>query len=490
MKFTRRDSATFFASTLLMGIITDILFRQAIFGINFIVMAVLWAFIMLFATVKKKDIKPQFLVFSAFAILNAFLVYFRIEEAVQIWSVIITLVSLALMAGMVYADNFMQLTIINRFTDFLTGMTSTVRTNAKHIAGIFHNKDKVAKRIQVSNGVVVAIIFGLIFIGLFSSSDTVFQGQFRFLGNAFKSIADWLSQFNIGRIISIIFWACISGVILLVLIGRESPIKPTAMTVKKFYTNKDSIIILTTLCAIFSFFILIQVRYLFAGSSLPDSLSYADYARRGYGELLLATMLASAVIYSTLAHVKDEIHAKYTKIFANFLVILNSIVVVSAWKRLSLYESAYGWTMTRFVARLGLICILLGSGLLLTWVNKRITAKQLFGYSWYAVATVLTIAALLNPVGIITHKNIAERSSREVMLDIEFMRQLSPDSYPAVCKYAPTLKAQHPKEYKELKSFNHDISNAYTEPHETNHGLSGHYTFTKHFKQSYYNCLE
>ena len=490
MKFTSRNSITFFASTLLIGLITDILLRQPIFGLNFLVLTVIWIAIMLHVVKVKKNSKLRFYIFLSFAVLNTFVVYLRIEPVVQIWSVIITLIALSFMAGMLYADNFMQLTITNRIIESLTGMTSLVKADAKKMSAVLSNKNVNAKQIHISNGVVIAIILGLVFIGLFSSSDTVFQSQFKFIGDAFRSVADWLGQFNIGRIISTIFWAVISGVILLVIISRRSHVKPLVLASRKIYSKNDTTIILSTLSAIFSIFIIIQIKYLFAGGNLPGNLSYADYARKGYGELLLATMLASAVIYSTLAYVKDTSRNIYNTILSNLLVVLNSIVVFSAWRRLSLYESAYGWTMTRFVARLGLICILLGSILLLAWVNKRLTSKQLFGYCWYVVAVVLTAAALLNPIGIITQKNLVERSSREVKLDIDFLNQLSADSLPALCKYAPSLKTNYPDEYKALQTIKSQGNKVYFPPNEINNGLSAHNTSTKNFKQTYYACLK
>jgi hypothetical protein len=484
MKFTRRDSATFFTSSLLIGILTDMLVRKDIFGLNFFIWTFIWVSVMLLAAFLKRHLSPRFILFAFLALLNSFIVYVRIEPVVQVWSVVITLVSLLIMTGSLFAENFLRLGITNRVIEFITSVPVAVKEDGKTMYAALTNKSN-RKAVKISSGLVIAIILALVFIGLFSGSDTVFRHQFSFLGNFLSSFGRLLGHYNVGRIFTIIFWTMLAGTGLLTLAGKDTPARELTMPAKKFFSRNDTNIILGTLCAVFGLFIIIQVKYLFAGSTLPDGLTYADYARRGYGELLLATALASAVVYAAMAFTKEKAHAKTTRILSNLLVILNGIVVFSAWKRLSLYESAYGWTMTRFVARLGLVCILSGSVLLLFWVNQRISTRRFFGYSWYAFAGVLMIAALLNPIGIITQKNISERSGRDAKLDTEFIYLLSADSYPALCKYAPTLKSKYLDEYQALQNLAPNVN-----PFVVSKGLSAHRTTDKAFVDKYTKCLK
>ncbi len=502
MELNRRNAIIFLAASLVIGGITDTLARQNIFGINFSIWSVLWVAVLLPMGYVKKRLSTRLFLFGSFVILNGLLVYKRAEPVVQTWSVFIALVSLVLMLGILYADNFMQLSIVGRVRECMSGVLNTINTNAKTLFRALSGKSKQAKPVRVSSGIIIAIIVGLIFIGLFSGSDAVFQHKFAFIGDALRGLNDWLGQYDVGRVVSIAFWVTLSGAALLVMIGRSSPVKEASWHYKKFLSKNDVSIILGTLCVVFGLFILIQVKYLFAGSQLPNGLNYADYARRGYGELLRATVLASAVIYFTVAGTKDAVQTRLRSILPSVLVVLNGIVVLSAWKRLSLYESAYGWTMARFVARLGLICILLGSILLLLWVNRLISARRLFGYSWYVVAIVLMIAAILNPIGIITERNITERSNREVPIDYAYLNHLSADSYPAVCKYAHLLKAKNPAEYELLRRKQDgsivaqpaDVStfsaSYFLYPNQSNHGLSRSYTLSDKFKQRYYGCLK
>jgi hypothetical protein len=485
MKFTRRDSATFFTSSLLIGTLTDVFVRQDLFGLNFLLWSLLWVSVMLIAAFLNKLLYPRFILFAVLAILNATLVYIRAEPVVQAWSSIITLISLLLMAGMLYADNFLKLPILNRMLEYLTGVLVHIKNRGKVMYALLVNKTDNSKTFKISSGLIIAFMLCLIFIGLFSATDAVFRQQFSFVGDFFSYIGEWLQKYNSGRIFTVIFWTMVSGAVLLILTGRDTSAKLINTPERKYFTKNDTSMILGAVCAIFALFSIIQLRYLFAGSSLPNNMTYAYYARRGYGELLLATMLASAVIYSSIAYTKEKAHTKLARVLSNVLVILNGFVILSAWKRLGLYEGAYGWTMTRFVARLGLICILLGSVLLLFWVNKRISTQKLFGFGWYAIASVLVIAALLNPIGIITHKNITERSQRDIPLDTFFVSQLSADSYPALCKYAPSLKAKYPKEYEALQNVAPNFNKL-----KKSRGLSAHHTANKAFIDKYNKCLK
>jgi hypothetical protein len=92
-------------------------------------------------------------------------------------------------------------------------------------------------------------------------------------------------------------------------------------------------------------------------------------------------------------------------------------------------------------------------------------------------------AAVLNPEGIIAHKNIVERPGRDVVLDTNYISTLSADALPAICHSAPEINTAYPKEYAALA----DASASREATH--NHGLSWHYTGTKSFNDHYGRCL-
>jgi len=501
MKFNRQHALVLIFSSLVLGIFTDTLFRQDIFGLNFVLWGITWSGLLLLAAYKKQKVTPKFVVYIAFILLNLFMVYVRTEPIVVFWTVLSALIFISIAVGYLYVDNFLELPLINRIVEFVAGLVSSLFIGLKKVTEVLPGgKRKETKKSTISIGVILAVVIGLVFIGLFSSSDTMFKSSFSWLGSSLSSVGNWLSQFNIGRTATIVIFSVLAFSWLTLLVLRKKVTLIDQASIKQFLPAKDSRIILVTVSAIFTFYLILQAKYLFSGATLPEGVTYADYARRGYGELLVATILASVVVYVTLKAIKIAEYKRTDTYIGTGLILLNISVAITAWKRLSLYESAYGWTMTRFVARMGLVCIIAGSLLLVVWVVRKLSSRTLYYSSWYVLAVVLLATAMLNPVGIIVRRNIMERPSREVPIDVTHMLSLSADSYKALCEYAPTLKESYPLEFQKLferRIYPSFWNGEYAEPisapaypTKLNHGLSAHATRTQEFASRYYNCLQ
>ena len=480
MKLRREITLKIILIGLVLGLCTDILARQTITGLNFFIFALLWTGLSLLTTLSHTRKLRLPLTYAALALINAFMVFWRASALVQFWSVWITLVSLLLLAVTAFIENYHDLPLGARLPTFLSHFKRAVVTMPDELsAGLSQHS---SKKMQLNQGIVGAVGLGLIFMLLFASADQVLGRSFHWVNSMFESIGSFLQGYDLGRFFTISFWTVLSLAALLLLLNRQVVKVAETPTVKRTLTARDAHIILWTLVAIFAVFVALQLRYLFAGGSLPDGLTYATYAHRGYGQLLVATMLASAVIKYVLTTLKTTF-SPFTKYLAVALVALNSIVILSAWKRLSLYEATYGWTMTRFVARLGLVCILFGSVALVVWLWGKLNSRQLYATGWYILVGVLMFAAVLNPEGIIARKNITERPSRSTSLDTGYVANLSPDAWPTICVTAPDLRAKYINEYRNLKNARH----MYTPTR--NHGLSRHHTATGTYTEKYVNCL-
>ncbi len=492
MKLNKQGSLLLLGSSALIGIVTDILTRQDIFGLNFLLWSLIWFGIISVQLFKRNKLNYRTCVYVGFALVNAYMVYIRAEPVVQVWSVFSTLSFLALLFGATYLDNYFELPLMKRFFEYVGGsVMSTVQIIGVITRSLGVKATEKPIKARATVGIGIAFILGLIFIGLFSSSDQVFRSNFSWLGNALTSLGDWLGSFNIGRIITVGFWIAVALGWLSMVLSRNKIDDISDIKLAKLISKKDAQIILGVISAIFVLFVFVQVRFLFGKAVLPDGISYADYARSGYGQLLFATILASGVVYITRNIVKDSA-SKSIKWISTALLVLNALVVLSAWERLSLYESAYGWTMTRFIARMGLVCIMAGIVYLLVWVSGRLSNKEVFSASWYTLATVLLVSAIINPIGLITKRNIVDLPKREVALDVYHILNQSADSYPSICTYAPFLKEKYPAEYTSLINRSLPLSEsgyyAYYQYQNVvlqandNEGLSGHFVNTKAFR--------
>src|SRR5665811_1999492 len=127
----------------------------------------------------------------------------------------------------------------------------------------------------------------------------------------------------------------------------------------------DPVVLLTILIlvnAIYAVFSFIQFRYLFGGSSfvLPSSFTYAEYARRGFTELVIVTIINFGILILGITFVKKDSKRILNAIraFLTLLVIFTFILLISAFYRMLVYEQAYGFTYLRIFVQAFMICLL------------------------------------------------------------------------------------------------------------------------------------
>ena len=126
---------------------------------------------------------------------------------------------------------------------------------------------------------------------------------------------------------------------------------------------------LLALDAIFGLFVVLQAAYLFGGldTLALSGMTYSEYARRGFFELVAVAVLSGVVVLALDAIVVER--SREFRLAAAGLVALTGVVLLSAIVRLGLYQQAYGWTELRFFT--------------------------LAGISWLAVGVVATLAGVL-----------------------------------------------------------------------------------------------
>jgi len=180
--------------------------------------------------------------------------------------------------------------------------------------------------------------------------------------------------------------------------------------------------------------VIIQFQYFFGGRTNIhiDGLTYAEYARRGFGELVLVAFF-SLLLFWCLSLVTRRETSTQRKSFSALGVLLGVCVVVillSAFQRLLLYENAFGFTRLRtyphvFMVWLG---ILLAAFIVLELAGR----SRAFGLAllFVTLGFGLTLGSL-NVDGFITRRNVA-RARLGSELDLDYLLTLSADSTPAL----------------------------------------------------------
>ncbi|AEI45870.1 DUF4173 domain-containing protein [Paenibacillus mucilaginosus] len=188
---------------------------------------------------------------------------------------------------------------------------------------------------------------------------------------------------------------------------------------------------LVMLNAVYALFALVQFSYFFAGAELPEGITYAAYARKGFAELVLVTLINLSVLIAMVYGVRRPGNRAWLALrsLLALLVGFSTVMLVSAYLRLALYEEAYGFTVTR---------ILVHAFMLLLTVLFLLALVKLWKPQFPLVRSYL-IAALAGYVilnyasvdGLIARGNIA-RYERTGHLDTGYLGSLGYEAVPYV----------------------------------------------------------
>ena len=281
---------------------------------------------------------------------------------------------------------------------------------------------------QVIRGVLIAVPVLLLFVILFSSADLVFQ---HYVAGLFS--------FNVnGELVWRIFWilAVALGFFgLSALISRHHETEPASHQSEPARRSAlvEVTVLLGSLNALFLIFIFIQLAYLFGGAAnvVAGGFTYAEYARKGFFELIAVAGLSFLLIFvaERLLLREGQRHSMQFKVLSSALIVQVLIVLVSAFKRLNLYEGAYGYTSLRLTSHIFILWLAVVFLALLykIYADKRESAMAM--YMFVSVIALFVSFNLINVDGMVVRKNL-DRYQVTHKLDVRYMHTLSDDALP------------------------------------------------------------
>jgi hypothetical protein len=218
---------------------------------------------------------------------------------------------------------------------------------------------------------------------------------------------------------------------------RAGKTGPTPATKRRSLRRIEWALPVGGLVGLFITFVAIQATVLFGGGDYvlrTAGLTYAEYARGGFWQLLAISVLTLVVIAiaawaAPRASVADR---NWLRALLGALAVLSLVVVFSAMSRMWAYEQAYGFTRLRLLVS---VCeIWLGSIFVFvivaaarvhqraTWLPRLVVA---------AAVVALVGIGVLNPDRFIAERNIARFDSIQV-IDLDYVSSLSADAVPAL----------------------------------------------------------
>jgi hypothetical protein len=196
-------------------------------------------------------------------------------------------------------------------------------------------------------------------------------------------------------------------------------------------------VILGLMNLLFLAFVIVQVPYLFGGMELvqntPD-FKLAEYARRGFGELVAVSALVLPVLLAGhwLIRRENPFTEKLFKVLAGVQIGLLFVIMASAVQRLVLLTGNLGYGMT--TVRLYPLIFMTWLAIVFVWFGATVLrgARQYFAWgALWSAFLILGATHVLNPDEFIVKTNLAlMREGRE--FDASYNSKLSDDGMPAL----------------------------------------------------------
>jgi uncharacterized protein DUF4153 len=304
---------------------------------------------------------------------------------------------------------------------------------------------------SVLRGVLLAVPIVLAFAVLFAMADAVFDRIVFDVVTLRVDLGDLPVRLGVAAL-----FAWLAGGLLLVAREPTGLLRPiqslgaaarAPAVVLPRLGSIEAVIVLGCVDLLFAAFIVLQVAYLFGGRDTlaASGLTYADYARRGFVELVIVAALAAALVWTL-----DQAVATRTRRFlalAVVLVGLSGVVLMSAGLRLRLYQEAYGWTELRFYvyAAIGWLAVGLAAVAVLLLRNRMARLSHALVIGGLAVGVFFNV---LGPVAFVAGRNVDRALDPALVpaggrpgLDVPYIAQLSDDAVPALVGALPRLPA-------------------------------------------------
>ncbi len=329
-----------------------------------------------------------------------------------------------------YCLMFVDMDIRDTSADFLVKLIKKIFEPLKYLhipfARLFKaNKEKSALIKRVFKALLITFPAVMMLTAVLASADMVFA---KGVGDFFIAVFR-LIRFEI--LLKVIFGLAVGFYLFGLLYSANSEKAPAE---EKEVKKCDVIIFgifLASILLIYTIFVFVQFKYLFAGATLPDGLSYTEYARKGFFEQFFLTGVNILLILITVHCTKSSEGRKGTviKALCCYLCAVTIILLVSSFYRMRLYYLDDGLTRLRFLV-FGFL-IFEGIGLLITFFY---ILKPKFNIIVVYLSLGLVYYLLLNivPIDYFVAKNQVDRAFRGETNGIAYALSLSYDAAPQI----------------------------------------------------------
>ena len=297
-------------------------------------------------------------------------------------------------------------------------------------------RPRVSGLAPIARGLVIAVPIAVVIALLLASADPIFASFFSL-------------NFDFGRLLLDAIFVLAGSLVMagLLRLAAAEPLDRIDGPTWRLGTT-EAVVVLAVLDTVFAAFAIAQgiaVSGTGTGTLRSAGITYSDYARSGFFQLLWVAgiTLVLLVVFSRVTGFAHRAGRLTFLALSEGAIALTLLIVLVASLRLSLYEDAYGFTMLRlyshvFAGLVAVVFLLLAIDLAGLFQRKR----------WFVGVSTVTALALLmalnvaNPETIVVGLNI-NRANQTHKIDAQYFRELSSDAAPALlaarARIDPTL---------------------------------------------------
>ena len=439
----------FWSLVILLGWAFDFLFWKKPAGLNFFVyMTLCLAMGIYLLTADGLRFAPRAgLLLFPIAFLST-MTFLRQEPLTVFLSVSMTLFLMGVFALTYLSGEWTRFGLIDYFFGYLTLVGSMVARPLGFAAEVRReqpvpgeNEKRTSSVWSYLRGVVIALPVIAIFASLLSSADPIFADRFKKFIDLFN--LDNLPEYIFRLVYILVFAYAFAGTFLHAAQKSYEQVEEKPRF-SPFLGFTESTIVLGSVVILFAAFVAIQFQYFFGGqvNIHIEGYTYSEYARKGFGELVMVACFSLLLLLGLGAITRRETESQ-GRVFSSLGIILVGLVIVmlvSAFQRLILYESAYGFSRLRTYTHVFMIWLAL---LLVTVVVLEITRRErAAGLAMLLAALGFVVSlSLLNVDAFIVKQNVQRElrgavdkslTQGRVDLDAQYFLDLSDDAVPAL----------------------------------------------------------
>jgi len=425
----------------LLGILADPLLRNEPWGLGLLVWMVAFAIVAItLVRQSARTLSAESITWLVAAVLFAACLAWRDTGPLQFFDVVAMLTALVLLAmslsavpvpGLAFARvRDLIRAAFGTGLDVATGAIPLVLRDAELHTAVRPSSDGSVRRIL--RALVIAAPILIVFTLLLTRADPVFGSFFAFPDVQLDVV---LSHIFIPGFFA---WV-VAGWLRRSLMAHPDRADSSNTPFPLALNTTDLTLALGALNVLFAAFVITQIGWLFGGEALvlrTTGLSYAEYARRGFFELMgvAALLLPVLLVAQALIPASDSRTHRLYRILALSLVVLLGVMMLSAAVRMRLYVQYYGISTDRLFASAAMIwlaIVFLWLALTVLRLRPRTFAAG-FLVSGFAVLLTLNV---LNPDALVARSNLARGAAGRTGpggADLRYVATLGGDAVPAL----------------------------------------------------------